>query len=288
MRSLKGSAALLGATIGLAGCHHHETPRQAAPHYMVGSAWQGSDSWFYPAEHFDLNETGLAIIATAPKGGVTADGEIWSPDAMTGAHQTLQLPSVVTVRNLANGRMVRIRLNDRGPSSAARVLAVTPRVATLLGMDTTPTPVEIVQDEAMSRQIAESNPNAPKLEISAAPREAITAQSLDDGTTQTLGMKQNDREAGRQTLYVPDMPQTVMQGQAQMPYYRVILGSFSGHAAAARVAAQCGADISQTAGVAGSLPWTVALGPFTAVSEADRALAQARQCGGTGAHIVAR
>ncbi|WP_199751778.1 MULTISPECIES: SPOR domain-containing protein [unclassified Asaia] len=290
MQSLKALAfAILGGTgLTLAGCHHDAPPQKSVPHYVIGTAWQGTETWFYPSEHFDLSETGLAVIQAQPRGGLTADGEVWSAQSMTGAHQTLQLPSVVSVRNLTNGRIVRIRLNDRGPSSSGRMLAVTPRVATLLGMGSAPTPVEIVQDEALSRQIAESNPNAPKLEIAAAPREAIVAQSLDDGSTKTLGLKPTEASTGTNALYVPDMPQTVMQGQPDYVAYHVVLGSFSGHAAASRVAAQCGADIVAQAGVSNGLPWLVSLGPFTTVPEADRALAQARQCGGTGAHIVAK
>lgn len=288
MKSVKAFISFIAAGTGLAGCHHQETARQASPHYVVGQAWQGSESWFYPAERFGVTETGLAVIQTAPKGGLTADGEIWSAQAMTGAHQTLQLPAIVSVRNLANGRIVKIRLNDRGPASAGRMLAVTPRVATLLGMGNAPTPIEIIEDETLSRQIADSNPEAPKLDIAAAPREAIVAQSLDDGSTRTLGMKSGDTQTGARTLLLPEMPPTIMQGMAEAPLYRIELGSFSGHAAAARVAAQCGAEITQEAGGAGTLPWLVSLGPFTTVPEADRALAQARQCGGTGAHIVAK
>jgi len=114
------------------------------------------------------------------------------------------------------------------------------------------------------------------------------AQSLDDGSTKTLGLKPTEASIGTNALYVPDMPQTVMQGQPDYVAYHVVLGSFSGHAAASRVAAQCGADIVAQAGVSNGLPWLVSLGPFTTVPEADRALAQARQCGGTGAHIVAK
>ncbi|NVN44542.1 SPOR domain-containing protein [Asaia siamensis] len=288
MKSVKAFVSFIASGVGLAGCHHQEAARQASPHYVVGQAWQGSETWFYPAERFGLTETGLAVVQTAPKGGVTADGELWSPQAMTGAHQTLQLPSIVSVHNLANGRIVKIRLNDRGPVSAGRMLAVTPRVAALLGMGDVPTPVEIIEDETLSRQIAESNPDAPKLDIAAAPREAIVAQSLNDGSTHTLGMKADDTQTSARTLLLPEMPQTVMQGVAQAPLYRIELGSFAGHAAAARVAAQCGAEITQQDGGAGTLPWLVSLGPFTTVAEADRALAQARQCGGTGAHIVAK
>jgi len=288
MRSVKAFVSLLGAGATLVGCHHQETTKQTSPHYMTGQAWQGSDSWFYPSERFDMTETGLAIIQSPPKDGVTADGEIWSAQSMTGAHQTLQLPSVVSVRNLANGRIVRIRLNDRGPASSGRLIAVTPRVASLLGMGDEPTPVEVSVDEAVSRQIAESNPDAPKLDIAAAPREAIVAQSLDDGSTQTLGLKSGDKTDSSRKLFLPEMPQTVMQGMAESPLYHIELGSFSGHAAAAQVAAQCGAEITRQAGRAATLPWMVALGPFTTVPEADRALAKARQCGGMGAHIVAK
>nr|WP_084294673.1 RlpA-like double-psi beta-barrel domain-containing protein [Asaia prunellae] len=203
MRSVKAFVSLLGAGATLVGCHHQETTKQASPHYMTGQAWQGSDSWFYPSERFDMTETGLAIIQSPPKDGVTADGEIWSAQSMTGAHQTLQLPSVVSVRNLANGRIVRVRLNDRGPASSGRLIAVTPRVASLLGMGDEPTPVEISVDEAVSRQIADSNPDAPKLDIAAAPREAIIAQSLDDGSTHTLGLKSGDKTDSSRKLFLP-------------------------------------------------------------------------------------
>lgn len=79
-----------------------------------------------------------------------------------------------------------------------------------------------------------------------------------------------------------------MQGQAETAQYRVVLGSFAGRAAASHIAAQCGAMITLQPDGRGILPWMVALGPFTTVAQADRALAQARQCGGTGAHIVAK
>ncbi|GAB6854246.1 SPOR domain-containing protein [Asaia astilbis] len=288
MRSVKTLSSLLGTGLALSACHHDEAPRHATPHYEVGQAWQGSETWFYPTERFDLRETGLAVIQQPPKGGVTADGELWSAQAMTGAHQTLQLPAIVSVRNLVNGRTVQIRLNDRGPSSSGRLLAVTPGVADLLGMGKVPTPVEVTVDEALSRQIAESNPNAPKIDITAAPREAIVAQSLDDGTTRTLGIKTEEKAAGAGSLIVPEMPRVVMQGMAQATLYRIELGSFSGHTAAARVSGQCGAEITPQQGGAGTLPWLVSLGPFTTVPEADRALTQARQCGATGAHIVVK
>ncbi len=63
-----------------------------------------------------------------------------------GAHQTLQLPALIWVENLSNGRAVKIRLNDRGPGDGRRILAVTPAVARILGMGKSPTPVRITLD----------------------------------------------------------------------------------------------------------------------------------------------
>ncbi|WP_147092929.1 septal ring lytic transglycosylase RlpA family protein [Swaminathania salitolerans] len=273
---------------GLAGCHHESSKTRQDVRYVTGAAWQGRDGWFYPAEDFALKERGLAVIATKPASGVTADGEIWSARAMTGAHQTLQLPAVVSVRNLQNGRIVRIRLNDRGPGTAGRIIAISPHAAALLGMGEAPTPVEIVEDEALSRRIADSDPHAAKLEIATAPREAITAESLTDGHKEEIGGAPSREDARSQALLLPEMPATVQNGMAETVSYEILLGSFSGRSVAARVAARCDGAVTRGSEDGGRLPWRVTRGPFTTVAEADRALDQARPCGSTGARIVVR
>lgn len=52
----------------------------------------------------------------------TANGEIYDMYAMTAAHTRLPLPTYVRVRNLANGRSIIVRVNDRGPFSGKRVI----------------------------------------------------------------------------------------------------------------------------------------------------------------------
>ena len=52
----------------------------------------------------------------------TASGEVYNMYAMTAAHPTLPIPSYARVRNPANGREVVVRINDRGPFHAGRVL----------------------------------------------------------------------------------------------------------------------------------------------------------------------
>src|SRR3546814_15283562 len=57
-------------------------------------------------------------------GNRTASGERFDPDELTAAHRTLAFGSRVRVTNLANGKSVIVRINDRGPFSRGRVLAV--------------------------------------------------------------------------------------------------------------------------------------------------------------------
>jgi rare lipoprotein A len=63
----------------------------------------------------------------------TASGERLDPNQLTAAHRTLPFGTRVRVTNLANGRRVVVRINDRGPFKKGRVLDVTPAVARRLG-----------------------------------------------------------------------------------------------------------------------------------------------------------
>jgi rare lipoprotein A len=67
------------------------------------------------------------------KRGNTSLGEKVMPWHLTGAHKTLPLPALVKVTNLANGKSVKLRINDRGPFIDGRHLDVTPRAAKRLG-----------------------------------------------------------------------------------------------------------------------------------------------------------
>jgi rare lipoprotein A len=67
-------------------------------------------------------------------GWVTASGEIYDMHALTGAHRTLPLGTVVRVTNVINGRHVAVRINDRGPYVSGRILDLSYAAATKLGM----------------------------------------------------------------------------------------------------------------------------------------------------------
>ena len=62
----------------------------------------------------------------------TADGETFDMAGLTAAHKTMPLPCYARVTNLRSGRSMVVRVNDRGPFVADRVIDVSARVANLL------------------------------------------------------------------------------------------------------------------------------------------------------------
>jgi rare lipoprotein A len=75
-------------------------------------------------------EMGEASWYGAESVGTTASGELY---ATTAAHRTLPFNSRIRVTNLKNGRAVMVRVNDRGPNVAGRLLDVSETAAERLG-----------------------------------------------------------------------------------------------------------------------------------------------------------
>ena len=69
------------------------------------------------------------------QGRPTANGERFDKDAVSAAHKTLPLPSLVEVINLDNGKKIRVRLNDRGPFVAGRIIDLSQEAARRLGFE---------------------------------------------------------------------------------------------------------------------------------------------------------
>ena len=67
------------------------------------------------------------------QGKRTASGERYDMYAMTGAHTILPIPSYARVTNLANGRSVVVRINDRGPFHSDRIIDLSYAAAYKLG-----------------------------------------------------------------------------------------------------------------------------------------------------------
>jgi rare lipoprotein A len=67
-------------------------------------------------------------------GQKTASGEVYDMFAMTAAHKTLPLPSYVRVTNVKNGKSVVVRVNDRGPFHAGRIIDLSYAAAERIGI----------------------------------------------------------------------------------------------------------------------------------------------------------
>lgn len=89
----------------------------AAP--AVVATQTGRASWYGPGFH----------------GRRTANGETFDENAMSAAHRTWPMGSLVQVTNLENGRSVMVRVNDRGPFARGRVIDVSRAAARALDFE---------------------------------------------------------------------------------------------------------------------------------------------------------
>ena len=109
-------------------------PPKGGGRYQLGRPYTVRGRTYTPAEDPDYVATGDASWYGADfHGRRTANGEIFSANAITGAHPTLPLPSYVRVTNQANGRSVIVRVNDRGPYMPGRIMDLSYRAASMLG-----------------------------------------------------------------------------------------------------------------------------------------------------------
>lgn len=109
-------------------------PARGGGRYHVGKPYTVRGTTYYPAENPNYSATGNASWYGADfHGRRTANGEIFSANAITAAHPTLPLPSYVRVTNLSNNRSLIVRVNDRGPYVAGRIIDLSHRAAELLG-----------------------------------------------------------------------------------------------------------------------------------------------------------
>jgi len=105
----------------------------------------------------------------------TSSGEPYDMYAMTAAHATLPIPSYARVTNLANGRSVIVRINDRGPFHSGRLIDLSYAAAYRLGyaaVGSADVEVESITPEEMPLLAARRRQAAPALAAAAAPAAA--------------------------------------------------------------------------------------------------------------------
>lgn len=119
---------ILGLGLVLPGCG---TRRPAPVEPVAGATQTGIASWYGPRFH----------------GRQTASGEIYDQYDLTAAHQTLPHGTQVRVTNLANGRDVLVRINDRGPFVDDRIIDLSYTAAQrieMIGPGTAPVRLEVL------------------------------------------------------------------------------------------------------------------------------------------------
>lgn len=88
-----------------------------------------------PAETYEMIGQGEAsYYGNELAGNRTANGERFNPQAMTAAHRSLPMGTRLRVTNLANGRSVVVRINDRGPFVGRRIIDVSLGAARQINM----------------------------------------------------------------------------------------------------------------------------------------------------------
>jgi rare lipoprotein A len=101
--------------------------------YRVGKPYTVAGQLYVPEENTSYRQEGLASwYGDDFHGRLTANGEVFDMTSLSAAHPTLPMPCYARVTNLANGKSLIVRVNDRGPYHGNRVMDVSSRAADLL------------------------------------------------------------------------------------------------------------------------------------------------------------
>ncbi len=265
-------------------------PGKPAP-YKIGKPYQVGGVWYYPKADYEYDETGIASwYGPGFDGKRTASGEIFDTNGLTAAHKTLPMPSMVRVTNLENGRSIAVRVNDRGPFEAGRVIDLSRRGAQLLGFidkGTARVRVEIMAEEsqvlaaAASKSGGDTLPPPPKAaptgEVTAGGLEPIAESKVSPGNNQpqaaTSAAPAGGSAVGEMVLPQPDGKVTQVTVKPTNIYIQA--GAFLRQANANQLSGQLkkyGAVRVAPVNVGAQRYYRVRIGPLASVEAADKTL----------------
>ncbi|MBY0568139.1 MAG: septal ring lytic transglycosylase RlpA family protein [Hyphomonadaceae bacterium] len=258
----------------------------------VGPPYQANGQWYVPTPEPGYSQTGTASwYGPQFHGQRTASGEVFDQDALTAAHPTLPIPSIVQVTNLENGREVIVRVNDRGPFVGDRLIDMSRGAADALGFQEQgqarvhvrylgPAPRRVNADGSM----APASPPSP-------PPAAAQQDSAEEGPSSLLPPVSDTSLAGGPDDDAPYAPAARTYAAPASGNFFVQVGAYSDLSNAHRVRDTVGAagpvvvDIRQTG--AGEL-FRVRVGPWNSREEADDARRQLAALGYGDAVVAAR
>ena len=285
-----------GLCLLLSACTPHNIQ---APYKATSKPYQIRGKWHYPQHHYEYDEMGIASwYGPGFDKKKTAAGEIFDQNKVTAAHRTLPLPSIAIVTNLENGRMVKLRVNDRGPfvdhhNIQGRIIDVSKKAAELLGFlnkGTAKVRVEAVVEEsiALHQGLDDAGPTVGFL-----PRadKKVVVKTLDG---KFIGSKKLPATGlNAQVIHHPPaIPKTgmVKQGRPQ-PFRQIYMeaGVF-GHKADAdivmRKLSPYGRTLMKNKRFGNQSVYWVRMGPFINVEKADIVLDKTIRMGYKDAKIV--
>lgn len=254
----------------------------------VGPPYQANERWYVPTPEPGYAQTGVASwYGPTFHGQATASGEIFDQEAMTAAHPTLPIPSLVQVTNLENGREIIVRVNDRGPFVDERLIDLSRRSAEVLGFEQAGQARVHVRYLGPAPRRVDAAANA----APSAPQAAAAASRADDGPMSLMPVRVDETALAGAPLY--EAPRSA---PAAAPAYRgegafyAQVGAFSDLSNAHRVRDAASAagpvtvDVRRTA--SGGEVFRVRVGPWNSREEADAARRQLVSAG-FGETIVA-
>jgi rare lipoprotein A len=268
--------------------------------YKVGIPYQIGDTWYYPREQPDYDETGIASwYGPTFYAHSTANGERFDANALTAAHRTLPMPVNVRVTNLDNGKSLIVRVNDRGPFAKGRIIDLSERAATLLGYKekgTARVRVTFVSRADLSGGGPPPSETPPEIAsaVQAAPTNKVASSDLDPvaGAAVAAPVRQAElpappiQSADTAVATQPTGIVTTVPVPAATHLY-VQAGAFSSYQNAVRLQTKLGnglqvSSITQN----GQKLYRLRLGPFDELGDADQALARLTGLGSNDARIV--
>ena len=267
------------------------------PHYKIGNPYEIFGVWYYPERDLNYDETGIASwYGPADAGKPTANGEIFDPELISAAHKTLPLPSVVRITNLENGRSIAVRVNDRGPFVAGRIIDLSEEGARVLGFrdnGIARVRVQLLVEESLRLEREAKNGNFPMLSELEKPEMPSTVPAsipvsvltLDNG--QTIGGGNNSLSAI--DIINNSRSANLLENQALSTEIWIQVGAFRSLSNAETVLGRV-TDI--TKGSISSFDdgtdilHRVRLGPLSSVEEADMVLLSVINRGYQGSKII--
>jgi rare lipoprotein A len=271
--------------------------------YKVGNPYQVEGVWYYPREQPGYDETGIASwYGIDYHGKLTADGEVFDRNSVSGAHPTLPLPANVRVTNLENGRSMVVRVNDRGPFINGRIIDLSEHAADLLGFKQNG--LARVRVTLLGRADlygpglappSQETPPDVALAVAAAPTATVSSSELPP----VVGSKV---APPMMTVSLPQaLPQNVPGVKAEIPDGQVVqvavppataiyvqAGAYSSPTNAGQVAARLSALGARVSPILkdGKRVYRVRIGPFQAVPDADAAMARVHALGHNDVEII--